>query len=102
MKINKPLRLSETVVLLTNFPDQFLFKGYFCEISEIVHHSANPSECVYQIVFNSEFDADDQSRESQKTHPNFEFPSTYIFWFVSGDDIARLHDQDLRYKTFFH
>jgi len=101
IKINRPLYICDKVVLLTNFPDQFLFKGYFCEIAEVLHHSTNPSECQYQIVFESEFDNNDKSRESGRNYPNFEFPSTGISHVVSGDDIARLHDQDLRYKTYF-
>lgn len=101
IKVNRLLYVHDEVVLMKNFPEKFLFKGYLCEVCDILHHSDNPSECQYEIIFDSEFDDNDKSRESQKSNPNFEFPSTGISHIVNGDDIARLHDQDLRYKTFF-
>ena len=101
IKLNRRLYVHDEVVLMKNFPEKFMFKGYFCHVSDILHHSNNPSECQYEIIFDSEFDDNDKSRESQKSNPNFEFPSTGLSHVVNGDDIARLHDQDLRYKTYF-
>ena len=86
---------------MEDFPEDLMFKGYVCTVAEVINHSPNISECEYQIVFESVFRENDKSRDSLQSHPNFEFPSTDLSSFVKGDQITRLHHQDLRYRTYF-
>ena len=45
IKVNTLLYVHDEVVLMKNFPEKFMFKGYLCEVCDILHHSYNPSEC---------------------------------------------------------
>ena len=101
IKLSRLIHVGDVVVLMEDFPEEFMFKGYVCTVAEVLNHSRNISECEYQIVFESVFRENDKSRDSIQSHPNFEFPSTDFSLFVRGDQITRLHHQDLRYRTFF-
>lgn len=100
-KLKRPLYVGDVVILIKDIPQDLVFKGYSCVITEVIKSSTDLSDCQYEVTFNSWFDEDDDSRKSQSLHPEFEFPTTALETIVTGNDIVRLQDQDLRYKTFF-
>ena len=96
------------MVLLIDLPEEFLYKGYLCTIiglfadeKRFYGPNDDPEELQYEIEFESYFNTDDPSRESQKRYSDFEFPMTIRTTIVSGKDIAPLHSQDLYYRTYF-
>ena len=100
-KLERPININDSVVLIKDFPNDFMFRGYFCRVLTVYNNSSNISENKYHIIFDSEFDDDDPSRKSEALNPNFEFPTTCYDTIVSGDDIVRLETQDLCLRTYF-
>jgi len=100
-KLNRVFYIGDQVVLLKNMPDEQIYKGSLCTIIAAFGSGESSDETSYEIQFDSNFRDDDLSRRSLKRHSNFEFPSSVYVAVVSGKDIVRLVEQDLRYKTWF-
>ena len=101
IKLERPLLVGDSVVLLKDFPDNMLFKGYVCEVMSVENLSIDPSQSLYQVVFHSDFNKNDPSLNSKGNSSDFRFPTQSTNIFVSGDNIIRLEFQDLQYKTYF-
>ena len=101
-KLNRVFAIGDQVVLLKNMPDEQIYKGSLCTIiAAFGSAESSDDKSFYEIQFDSNFRDDDLSRRSQKRYRDFEFPSTLYAAIVSGKDIIRLVDQNLRYKTWF-
>lgn len=101
-KLNRVFAIGDQVVLLKNMPDEQIYKGSLCTIiAAFGSAESSDDKSFYEIQFDSNFRDDDLSRRSQKRYRDFEFPSTLYVAIVSGKDIIRLVDQNLRYKTWF-
>jgi hypothetical protein len=97
LKLNRPYAVEEYVVLLKDFPDEDLYRGYVCLILEISYDYSYPFEDNaahdYQVVFRSYFDEKDPEK-LLSSKPE-------ILATISGRDLLRLETQDLRYRTSF-
>ena len=100
-KLNRPIQIGDNVILLKNYPDLNLYKGYLCVVVEISGSSKSPDEPLYLISFESDFSENDRSLNSKTLFKDFIFPSTFSEVFVEKKDIVRLETQDLRYQTYF-
>lgn len=100
-KLNKMLNTGDEVILLKDFPEEKMYKGYLCTIISVLNAEVSPEKSFYEIQFDSSFEDNDLSRKSQKRHRDFEYPSSTYVTIVSGEDIVRLINQDLLYKTWF-
>ncbi len=101
LKLNRPKQTNDLVILITDLPDEGLYKGYLCEIMMCYGTSMDPKDGQYEIVFRSSFDDTDRSRESKERYPDFEFPMTDNTAIVSDKDVVFFETQDLYYKTSF-
>jgi len=100
-KLNKMLNTGDEFILLKDFPEENMYKGYLCNIISVLNADVSPEKSFYEIQFDSCFEDNDLSRKSQKRHRDFEYPSSVYVTIVSGEDIVRLIKQDLLYKTWF-
>jgi len=100
-KLNRILKVGDNVVLLKDFPDVDLYKGYLCTIIAVLGGSEKEDEIYYEIEFFSTFKDNDYSQKSLKRNLDFEFPSTSYTTFVKGKDFIRVVNQDLYYQTCF-
>lgn len=72
VKLNRALDTNDQVVLIKDHPTNGIYKGYVCTIISVVENN------LYEIEFFSVFKDDDLSLKSQKRHPDFEYPTTYL------------------------
>ena len=93
-KIERPLRIGDSVILTKDLPEFLLYNGYVCTIIAL-------EKDYYEIEFESSFKEDDSSRKSEKRNVGFEFPNSCYITFVLGEDIIRVETQDLYYRTYF-
>lgn len=100
-KLNRVMHVNDTVVLLKDFPNDSMYRGYLCTIISVFGNGDLDDELDYEIEFESDFLDNDLSRKSQEHHSNFEFPVSHYTTYVSRKDVAYLETQDLYYKTFF-
>jgi len=102
-KLNRVLKVGDPVVLLKDFPDVDLYKGYLCTIIAVFGggEGGENADIFYEVEFFSTFENNDNSLKSQKRNLAFEFPSTSYTTFVKGGDLIRLVNQDLIYTTCF-
>lgn len=100
IKLDRPMQVSDYVVLLKDFADFNLYKGYLCQITEVVQYSKDPNQCQYHVIFDSDFADDDPSLKSSRK--DFEFIQTEEHIYLSGKDLIRLEIQDLRFRTYFN
>ena len=98
-KMERGLSVGDCVMLIHDYPDDLLFKGYVCMIIFAVGTLTEP---FYEIEFVSSFDENDRSRQSKKENPGLEFPQSNYISTVSGEHIVRLETQDLFYRTSFN
>jgi len=87
--------------LVKSFPESNLYKGYLCEIAEIIEYGEGIEDSRYLLVFENSFKKDDKSRESLKRYKDFIFPGTYHYLEVLGTAFVRFTVQDLELETYF-
>ena len=104
-KLNRPFGIGEKVVLLKDFPNNNLYKGYLCTVTEVFYKRKEnkPDEFEYscEVEFYSTFPDDDPSRNLQPLNNNNIFPITSETIILSSNDFTRLENQDLEYKIYF-
>lgn len=95
--------MGDSIVLLKDFPDADLYKGYVCTIIDVFggKEGVEEADTSYEIEFYSTFEDTDNSLKSKKRNLAFEFPTTSYTTFVKGRDFIRLVNQDLIYTTCF-
>ena len=98
-KMERGLSVGDCVMLIHDYPDDLLFKGYVCMIIFAVGTRTEP---FYEIEFVSSFDEDDRSRQSKKENPGLKFPQSNYIATVPGEHLVRLETQDLFYRTSFN
>lgn len=101
IKLNRQLKVGDSVILLKDFPQKLFFRGYLCSIIEVYHDTKNPYNSQYEVLFHSDFEDDDLSLKSQRNNPTFDFPITHETLTVLRDDILRVEPKDLYYRTYF-
>jgi len=106
-KLDRVLKIGDMVVLLKDFPEVDMYKGYLCTIIGIFGGGVGEGRegantfYKYEVEFFSTFEKNDNSRKSQKRNLDFDFPSTSYTTFVKGGDLIRLVNKDLIYTTCF-
>ena len=105
LKLNRPFARQEYVVLLKDYPDDNLYRGYVCVIIDIYYDWSLLEDNTahdYQVEFISDFDEKDPSIIlARKPETNCEVISSTITALVSGRDLLRIEMQDLRYRISF-
>ena len=87
-KLNRLIQQFDLVVILKDFPNENIYRGYLCEISEVQNRHTNPDDSVYQVIFEGTI-----ANSLDLSNPNRSAESA----FVCGRDFVRLETEDLRY-----
>ena len=87
-KLNRLIQQFDLVVILKDFPNENIYRGYLCEVSEVQNRDTNPDDSVYQVIFEGNF-----ANSLDLSKPNRSAESA----FVCGRDFVRLETEDLRY-----
>lgn len=87
--------------MLKDIPEENLYRGYLCTVSDVYYDFKNEENDSCEIQFYSTFDDDDLSRISQKKNKDFVFPTTGAMTIISKKYLVRVETQDLEYRTFF-
>ena len=95
IKLHRQFKVGDPVVLVEDFLEELMFRGYCCNIIGI---SGN----TYEIAFEASFSDNSPSPKSQQQNPNFEFPDTHYVATVPRDAFVRVEFQDLYYRTHFY
>lgn len=105
LKLNRPFAIQEYVVLLKDYPDDDLYRGYVCVIIDIYYDWSSLEDNTahdYQVEFFSDFDEKDPSIIlARKPEINCEVIPSTIIALISGRDLLRIEMQDLRYRISF-
>lgn len=94
LKLNRPYATNDSVVLLNDYPDEDLYRGYVCIILDILYDYSYPFENNaahdYEVFFKSTFD----KKDLLSSEPG-------ITVTIPGRDLLRIETQDLRYRSSF-
>ena len=104
-KLNRPFGIGEQVVLLKDYPENNVYRGYVCSIIDVYYKGKDensnqiPDSC--ELEFFSVFPDEDKPKGLERLEKNCEYPTTCQAIIMSSKDFARVEEQDLQYKTFF-